>query len=51
MSKIRTVVQLQESLDKDWSWRIQEIAALKDAVHSAKGVESRTLVRAGIALL
>ncbi len=51
MSRIRTVNQLQNSLDNDLSWRIKEIADLKSIVRTSKLMSQRTAVRAAIPLL
>jgi hypothetical protein len=51
MRKIRTIFQLQEILDKEFSWRLKEIADLKIVVKSSKQMTSDTAVRAAIPLL
>lgn len=51
MSKIRTVIRLQETLDRDFSWRLKEIANLKVVVKLSKRMASETAVRAAIPLL
>lgn len=51
MSKIRTLTQLQDSLDKAFSWRLKEIADLKVAVKGSSSLGQATVVRAGVPLL
>lgn len=51
MTKIRTLAQLQNALDEDFSWRLKEIADLKSAVKRSRDLSERTLMRAGLALL
>src|SRR5687767_10946525 len=48
---IRTATHLQDALDKDFAWRIQEIAALRSSLRSASGNQKRVFLRAGVALL
>jgi hypothetical protein len=50
MPKIRTVTQLQETLDKEMGWRIKEISAFKLATKTEEG-SRRAFVRAGVALV
>src|SRR5277367_5994537 len=50
MSKIRTLTQLQETLDAEMGWRIKEISTFKLAT-KAEGVNRKTYVRAGVALV
>jgi hypothetical protein len=50
MQKIRTLSQLQESLDVEMSWRIKEISLFK-LVTKSQPPTARTFVRAGVALL
>jgi len=49
--KIRTLSKLQDHLDKEFSWRLKEIAAMKTAVRSSASMSQSTLIRAGIPLL
>lgn len=49
--KIKTLSQLQDSLDKEMGWRIKEIIYLKSNVKSKNSVVQPTLIRAGTALL
>ncbi len=51
MSKIRTLSQLQDSLDKDFSWRLKEIADLKVTVKGTSSLGQATIIRAGAPLL
>lgn len=50
MAVVRTLLQLQDSLDQDLGWRIKEIGTFR--IESARGGEkSKVFTRAGIALL
>ena len=51
MSKIKTIDQLQSALDKEFSWRLKEIANLKVVVRSSENLNKKTAVRAAIPLL
>lgn len=51
MSKIRTLDQLQSTLDRELSWRFKEVASLKVLVRRADNMASSTAVRASIPLL
>ena len=51
MSKIRTIDQLQNMLDADFSWRLKEIANLKIVVRTSLNISKKTAVRAAIPLL
>lgn len=51
MSKIRTINQLQETLDKEFSWRLKEIASLKSVVRASDNLSRQTAVRAAIPLV
>lgn len=51
MSIIRTIDQLQSTLDKEFAWRLKEIAALKVVVRSSENLNKKTAVRAAIPLL
>lgn len=51
MSKIKTVNQLQNCLDREFSWRLQEIAYLKTIVRRNEAISKKTAVRASIPLL
>ncbi len=49
--KLQTLTKLQDQLDKEFSWRIKEIADLKSAVKSNRSTSASTLIRAGVPLL
>ncbi|SHF80526.1 MAE_28990/MAE_18760 family HEPN-like nuclease [Vibrio gazogenes] len=51
MSKIRTINQLQNALDSEFSWRLKEIANLKIVVRTSENLNKKTAVRAAIPLL
>ncbi len=51
MSKIRTLSDLQNNLDQEHAWRLQEIANLKNVVRSNNGISQKTAVRAAVPLL
>lgn len=51
MTKIRTVSQLQDSLDQGFSWRLKEIADLKITVKGNSTLGQTTVIRAGVPLL
>ncbi len=51
MSKLRTVSQLQDSLDKGFSWRLKEVADLKVSTRASASLAQATLLRAGVPLL
>lgn len=50
MSEIRTLIQLQDALDSEMSWRIKEIGAFKVASKSGSP-EKKFFIRAGVALV
>jgi len=49
--KIRSTVMLQDALDRDFSWRIKEIANLGLVLRTARGITADTYVRAAVPLL
>ena len=49
--KIRTVYQLQDSIDKELAWRKHELVAIKANINQARSFAKDTALRAGIALL
>lgn len=50
--KIRSISVLQDELDKEFAWRVKEIAGLKMSVESkAMSLAQATLIRAGVPLL
>lgn len=51
MSKIRTLNDLQDILDKEFAWRIMEINTLKQLVKKSNSISKTTSVRASIPLL
>ena len=51
MSKLRTLEQLEESLDKDYAWRRKELSFVVSNVKSSSGPALQTALRSGIALL
>jgi hypothetical protein len=51
VSKIKTLNQLQIMLDKEFAWRLKEIADLKFVVKKSEGLRQSTAIRAGIPLL
>lgn len=51
MTKIRTIDELQNVLDRELGWRIKEIADIRSATKMARVGSEMTLRRAGIALL
>ena len=51
MSKIKTISQLQDHLDKEFAWRLQEIAYLKNIVRRSEVISKKTAVRAAVSLL
>lgn len=51
MSKIRTINDVSEYLDRDFAWRIKEISDIKLAAKSAEWSGRRAIIRAGVSLL
>jgi hypothetical protein len=51
MKPPRTADQLQERLDEDFAWRIQEISAIRKSIRSASGRGQLALLRAAVPLL
>ncbi len=51
MVKLRTLTALVDYLDKEFAWRIKEIADLKIAVEGTGPPRQRTLIRASVPLL
>ena len=49
--KIRTLGQLQDSLDSELGWRIKEISDIKTTINASNGTHQKTLMRAGVPLL
>lgn len=51
MSKIRTLAELQDRLDREYSWRIKEIATLKVVAKGSSSLNQSTVIRAGLPLV
>lgn len=51
MSKIRSLTDLQDRLDKGLSWRIKEVAYIKSNAKSAKSYAQAAYLRAGVPLI
>jgi hypothetical protein len=51
MIKVRTEAQMLELLDKDFAWRLKEIADIRSSIPNAAGTKEKALLRAGVALL
>jgi hypothetical protein len=51
MSKIKTINQLQDTLDNEFSWRLKEIANIKIVVRVSGNLSRKTAVRAALPLL
>lgn len=49
--KLRTLSDLQDALDREMGWRLQEIAAMKTQVKGSIDTTKKGLARAGLALL
>lgn len=49
--KIRTLNELQDTLDRDFSWRFKEIVNMKQAIRTSHLLSQNTLIRAGVPLL
>lgn len=49
--KIRTINDLQDSIDAEMAWRKHELSAIRENVASARKSAKDTAIRAGIALL
>lgn len=50
MTKIRTVTILQDTLDREYAWRLRELNDLRLAIRGARP-EAPTMIRASVALL
>lgn len=51
MSKIKTLSDLQDALDKALGWRLKEIAYVKSNAKSSKSFAQAALLRAGVPLI
>ncbi len=50
--KARTLIELSDELDREYSWRFSELKAMKQCVNSAQSPsQSSAAIRAGVALL
>lgn len=49
--KIRTINDLQDSIDSEMAWRKHELSAIRENVANARKFSKDTAIRAGIALL
>lgn len=49
--KIRTINDLQDSIDKEMTWRKHELIAIKNNINTARKFAKETALRSGIALL
>jgi hypothetical protein len=47
----KTISILQEMLDAELSWRIQELSNFRNSIPREKGVAQKSLIRAGVTLL
>lgn len=50
MSRIRTLNDLQDYLDKDFSWRLKELADVKSIVRESEQTRQKTAIRSAICL-
>jgi hypothetical protein len=51
MSKIRSLPDLQDRLDKGLSWRVKEVSYVKGSARSATSFAQAALIRAGVPLI
>jgi hypothetical protein len=49
--RLKTLNDFQDHIDRDFGWRVREIAAIKAAANSASGLAQDVAIRAGIPLL
>lgn len=49
--KIRTIDELQDYIDKEYSWRRKELTAIKSNIFESRSFAKNTALRSGIALL
>jgi len=49
--KVRTALQLQELLDRDFAWRLKELNYAKDQVRSAPEARRQAAIRGGVPML
>lgn len=48
MKRPRTIDELQNSLDDDFGWRLQEIHEIKSSIKSSSAIRQQALIRAGV---
>jgi hypothetical protein len=51
MNKLRTISDIQNHLDDEYGWRIQEIDNLKKVIKQVNSIQTRSLLRAGVPIL
>jgi len=51
MNKLRTISDIQNHLNDELGWRIQEIANLKEVIKRVDSIQTRSLLRAGVPIL
>ncbi|EDN66508.1 conserved hypothetical protein [Beggiatoa sp. PS] len=51
MNKLRTISDIQNHLNDELGWRIQEIANLKEIIKRVDSIQTRSLLRAGVPIL
>lgn len=51
MAKVRTLLDLQDALDREWSWRIFELTVLKGSLGRKHGKAENSLLRANVSML
>lgn len=49
--KINTLIELQDAIDSEMSWRKKELSALRANINSSRSFAKETALRSGIALL
>jgi len=51
MNKLRTISDIQNHLNDEFGWRIQEIDNLKKVIPRVDSIQTRSLLRAGVPIL
>jgi hypothetical protein len=51
MKKLRTRADFQEFLDKEFAWRLKEMADIKAAIRAAEPTSRKAIIRAGVPIL
>jgi MAE_28990/MAE_18760-like HEPN len=51
MRRLRTRAAFQEFLDKEFAWRLKEIADINESIRTAEPTSRKSLIRAGIPIL